>query len=102
MSDIIANPYLEDHMTKRFICNIYRWRRNNPPEVTNNGLDPFEIWRDLKYQAFHERVVPAILSRLIQNNLESGQIIYDPNTKRVNLSPDGITWTERNCVNYPY
>ena len=101
MSDIIANQHVEEHMTNRFICEIYRNRRNSA-EVLQNGIDPFQIWQNLGYQAFHERVIPAILNRLIQNNLDRGLITYDPNTRRVNLSdPSGIMWTEMNCSRFP-
>ena len=65
-------------------------------------MDHFVIWRNLGYRAFHDNVIPAIINRLIQNNIQRGLLIFDQNTRRVNLSDTGLTRAEMNCARFPY
>jgi hypothetical protein len=96
MSHIISNPHVEDDMTNKLVCVIYYRERINL-QVTSNGMDPFEIWDILKYEAFDEQVVPVILDRLIYNNIERNFVSFNAVTKKISLTEQGRNWAEVNC-----
>ena len=96
MSHIIANPHVEDDMTDKFICTLYYQDRNRV-EVRNNGVDPFDIWNKLHYNAYDQLVVPIILNRLISNNKNRGLITYNSESRTVLLTEEGRLWGELNC-----
>jgi len=98
MSHIIANPSVETDMTNYFVCRLYQEDHNNM-EVRNNGMDPYEIWESLHYNAYDRLVVPMILNRLISNNMVRGFITYNRQSRRVLLTPDGRRWGEVECRN---
>jgi hypothetical protein len=98
MSHIIANPSVETDMTSYFVCKLYREDYNNM-EVRNNGMDPYEIWESLHYNAFDKLVVPMILNRLISNNMVRGFITYNPESRRVLITTEGRRWGEAGCRN---
>ena len=97
MSDIISNPYVENDMTDKFVCVIY-FRERNEIEVKKNGMNPFEMWKIMKYNAFDESVVPAIHNRLIFNNKNRKFIIYDAVHYMVSLTNEGRQWGESRCT----
>lgn len=96
MSDIISNPYLERDMANNFVCVIY-FKDRNEADVRKNGMDPFAIWKILKYNAFDENIVPVILDRLIYYNENRRLIRYNNNTQKVLLTDKGRQWGENNC-----
>jgi hypothetical protein len=96
LSDIISNPHLERDMTDNFVCALY-FKGNNNLDIRKNGVDPFVIWKILKYNAFDESVVSVILDRLILNNEKRKYIIYKTKTKKVLLTDKGRQWAEHNC-----
>jgi len=60
-------------------------------------MDPFQIWKILKYNAFDENVVPAILNRLIFNNKKRKFITYNAANRKVSLTVEGRRWGEIRC-----
>src|SRR5712691_1073731 len=98
MSHIIANPSAETDMTNYFVCKLYREDHNNM-DVIDNGMDPYEIWESLHYNAFDELVVPMILNRLISNNIDRGFITYNPESRRVLITTEGRRWGDSECRN---
>jgi hypothetical protein len=66
-------------------------------EVKTNGMNPFDIWQGLKYNAYDQLVVPVILNQIISNNIVKGFITFNPETKKVFLTESGRRWSESNC-----
>lgn len=96
MSHIISNSYVESDMTDRFLCWLYRDERNYQ-EVLANGMDPIEIWKNLKYKAYGKQVEPIIIDRLIFNNVRRGFMVFHKDTRRVSLTDIGRVWAADNC-----
>ncbi len=96
MSNIIDNPYVEADMTKNFLCRLYN-EDNNSIEVKTNGMNPFDIWHVLNYNAYDQLVVPVILNQIISNNVDKGFITFNSETRRVYLTEAGRRWSELNC-----
>jgi hypothetical protein len=62
-------------------------------------MDPFQIWKILRYKAFDEKVVPVILNRLIFNNERRKFLTFNPATQRVLLTAKGRRWADIHCRN---
>jgi hypothetical protein len=88
MSHIISNPEVEKDMSKKFFCILYRRDRNNL-EIRDQGMDPFEIWQEIDYRAFHENVVPVIIDKLISNNMHLDLLTFNIDTKKVKMTEFG-------------
>jgi hypothetical protein len=101
MSDIFPNVHVERDMTTLFICILYI-RGRKDINVKRLGLDPFEIWRAMGYQAFGDSMIPTIVNRLINNGIRERLIQFDDATRRITITPEGIQWAERiNCRRIP-
>ena len=96
MSHIIANPHAESDMTDRFLYVLYYQDRNRN-EVRINGMNPFDIWHRLHYNAYDQLIVSMILNRLISNNKDRGFISYNSERRTVLLTEAGRHWGEVNC-----
>lgn len=83
-------------MTNKFACVLY-FKDRNDRNVADDGLDPFEIWEVLDYKAFHQKVIPIILDKLISNNIERGYIEFNHLTKKVKLTQSGRDWGQSAC-----
>lgn len=97
MSEIISNKHVEDRMTKKFVYELYLLIQGKSKETS---IDPIEIWKNLGYNAFHENVIPIIVSRLITNNVENGLVGFDEKTNKVNLTPRGFKWCEHHSSEF--
>jgi hypothetical protein len=96
LSEWLASQEMEDDMTKKFLCILY-FRDRNEKEVIENGLNPNTIWEEMGYNSFGESVIPKIINKLIQNNLNSKYITIDSITGNVKLTNQGRTYEFNNC-----
>lgn len=87
---------MEQDMTMRFLCELF-FEDNNNIEVVENGMDPTDIWRNMRYKAFSDEIVPQIIGKLVGNNERIGTISYNRDTNRVVLTNEGRTWGNLNC-----
>ena len=77
-------------------------RGERTQEIRQNGMDPFDIWNIMNYQAFLNPIIPTILNRLINNGVRQDLIQFDNNTNRVILTENGRRWCENlNCRRIP-
>ena len=73
-------------MTNKFVCVIYyKERKKGGNKVVSNGINPFNVWEILGYQAFDEQVIPVILDRLISNNIKRDFVKFISSTGKSNL-----------------
>ena len=101
MSDLFPNIHVEEDMTRKFICILYV-RGERTQEIRQNGMNPFDIWNIMNYQAFLNPIIPTILNRLINNGIRQDLIQFDNNTNRVILTENGRRWCENiNCRRIP-
>jgi hypothetical protein len=76
LSDLFPNIHVERDMTTLFICILYI-RSGRDINIEREGMDPWDIWRIMDYQAFGMSVVPAIINRLINNGIQQGLIRFN-------------------------
>lgn len=98
MSEIINNPDVEETMSKKFLSKVYLI--SNKISDDSIGINPFNIWKELGYNAFHENVIPIILDRLIQNNVKEGFLRFDKQRYQVFLTVKGKNWADNNYFRY--
>ena len=101
MSDLFPNRYVEEDMTRKFICILYI-RGERIDDIRQNGMNPFDIWNTMDYNAYLEPVIPIILNRLINNGVRQDLLRFDNCTNRVILTENGLRWCENiNCRRIP-
>ena len=70
MSELFTNKAMEDDMTKKFLCILY-FQDRNERQVIENGLNPNIIWEEIGYKSFETSLIPQIIVKLINNNLQN-------------------------------
>jgi len=97
MSEHFPNISVEKDMTKLFICILYV-NAQKDSNIDREGMNPFDIWKKMKYHGFLKPIVPTILDKLINNGISNGFLKFNKNTGRVLITPQGRQWCED--INY--
>lgn len=97
MTEPFSNIYQEQDMTKKFICILYV-NLLKDSNIEREGMNPYDIWRKMKYNGFLPPIVPTVLNRLINNGIKDGFLRFDKNMKRVMITAQGEQWCED--INY--
>jgi hypothetical protein len=96
MSELFTNKAMEDDMTKKFLCILY-FRDRNERQVIENGLNPNTIWEEMGYTSFETSLIPQIIVKLINNNLQNHYLTFDSITGNVKLTDSGRAYGSQNC-----
>jgi hypothetical protein len=96
MSELFTNKAMEDDMTKKFLCILY-FQDRNERQVIENGLNPNTIWEEMGYKSFETSLIPQIIVKLINNNLQNHYITFDSITGNVKLTDRGRAYGSQNC-----
>lgn len=54
-------------MTKKFFCILF-FRDRNELDVSQNGIQSYNILQDMDYHGFGKSLIPKIIDTLIYNN----------------------------------
>jgi hypothetical protein len=96
MTELFTNKAMEDDMTKKFLCILY-FRDRNERQVIQKGLNSNIIWDGMGYKSFETSLIPQIIDRLIDNNLQNHYIKFDSITGNVKLTDIGRAYGSQNC-----
>ena len=96
MTELFTNKAMEDDMTKKFLCILY-FRDRNERQVIQKGLNSNIIWDEMGYNSFRTSLIPQIIDRLIDNNLQNHYITFDSITGNVKLTDIGRVYGSQNC-----
>jgi hypothetical protein len=96
MTELFTNKAMEDDMTKKFLCILY-FRDRNERQVIQKGLNSNIIWDEMGYKSFETSLIPQIIDRLIDNNLQNHYIKFDSITGNVKLTDIGRVYGSQNC-----
>jgi len=96
MSELFTNKAMEDDMTKKFLCILY-FQDRNERQVIENGLNPNTIWEEMGYKSFEISLIPKIIVKLINNNLQNHYLTFDSITGNVKLTDIGRAYGSQNC-----
>jgi hypothetical protein len=95
MTELFTNKTMEDDMTKKFLCILY-FRDRNERQVIQKGLNSI-IWDEMGYKSFETSLIPQIIDKLIDNNLQNHYIKFDSITGNVKLTDIGRIYGSQNC-----
>lgn len=68
--------------------------------IRESGMDPDDIWKELDDTVIDSTLIPAIINKLIHNNINRNYIKFDENTNRVILTSDGYSWALSNYFRF--
>ena len=66
-------------------------------KVIENGLNPNIIWDEMGYNSFGTSLIPQIIDKLINNNLQNHYMKFDSITGNVKLTDIGRAHGSQNC-----